>query len=146
MVSWVKSQKYTNRWERKKRLTQVVILQSEVDPNKKKCTPHEDFECNNWCYTINVFFSYLLLKILSMWYRYLMSTCSASPKFSSFSRNLLVYNIAENYLLDYHSCKSKLGRNRADKSVTLRETSCKSRNPATKTQTLLSQEWRWMAI
>lgn len=47
-----------------------------------------------------------------------MSTCSASPKFSSFSRNLLVYNIAENYLLDYHSCKSKLGRNRADKSVT----------------------------
>lgn len=35
MVSWVKSQKYTNRWEKKKRLTQVVILQSEVDPNKK---------------------------------------------------------------------------------------------------------------
>ena len=124
----------------KKRLTQVVILQSEVDPNKKNVHLMKILNVIIGAKQSVVFFSYLFLKILSMWYIYLMSTCSASPKFSSFSRNLLGYNIAENYLLDYHSCKSKLGRNRADKSVTLRETSCKSRNPATKTQTVLSQE------
>lgn len=143
LVSSVESQKYTNRWEEKKAYSSCNFT---VSSGPKQENVHRT-EILNVIFgvTQSMFFSYLLLKILSMWYIYLASICSSSPEFSSFSRSLLGYNIAMNYLLDYHSCKSKLGRNRADKSATLRETSCKSRNSATKRQTLLSQGWRWMA-